>query len=385
VQVLEPPKTESFSNQEGHFIKTFLISTKPNSAGWQISKETGHQMVQSFIGKPFVIIPEHLSSQRQKGHVFASSRDELLKAYQNHTHGIIESISSPYFYGDGTDDYFYTSNIKLSDSKAAAALMEHGSKTFTKFAVSPHIWGDESGQWEGIALALVPQGAYGPDAIVTKYCKGETDACTRSLAANVLCEKEDASLAASISSLFSSDENKTIMSQVTVHEVSNAPKQEELKQEVQKEEPQQGKFISNEELEIILKEREENKQNKKQLAQLITESKTSKLNNIFSSVKDEELKKSLTEKYFNADVNQLNDFYLDVTKHVFPSLVEESKAKSEEELKNKLVEENKSKSKAASLPKEPQVPKEESKAASEIVHKTQNEVKRFERLMREGY
>ena len=129
MQVVLPQPTQSYQTEEGHFIKTFLISTKPNQAGWGISKETGHQKLQSFIGKPFVIIPDNLSSSKQKGHIFADSRDGLLQEYKKHTHGIIESLSSPYFYGDGTDDYFYMANIKLNDSKAASALLEHGGKT----------------------------------------------------------------------------------------------------------------------------------------------------------------------------------------------------------------------------------------------------------------
>ena len=80
-------------------------------------------------------------------------------------------------------------------------------------------------------------------------------------------------------------------------------------------------------------------------------------------------------------MNQLNDFYGDITNHVVPSLIEEAKAQAEQDLKNKTIEDNKSKSKAASsLPKEPES-SEESKAGS-IVPKSVNEVKRLERLMR---
>ncbi len=53
MQILEPPQTESYSTEQGHFIKTFLISTKANEAGWRISKETIAQNIQSFVGKPF--------------------------------------------------------------------------------------------------------------------------------------------------------------------------------------------------------------------------------------------------------------------------------------------------------------------------------------------
>jgi len=380
VQILEPP-TESYTTEQGHFIKTFLISTKANEAGWKINKATIEQKINTFIGKPFVIIPEHLSSERQKGHIFANSRDGLLEEYKKHTHGIIESISQPYSYQDGTDDVFYTANIKLNDSKAASALLENGAKTWVPFAVSPHIWHiggpeDDITDWEGISLSLVPKGAYGDEAVVNKYCKGDKPACDKSLAAG-LCEQEDSKAASMISSLLSLNTNNDIMAQVIEH-----PQVKEVQQEtqpIQKEEPKDVVSLTKEQHETLLKEKEEKEQLKQQLAQLVTENKNTKLSNIFKSVKDESLKKTLTEKYFNADVNTLNDFYGDVINHVVPSLIEEAKADAEKELKNKTIEENKGKSKAAALPKEPNV--EESKAAS-IVPKSVNEVIKFDRLMR---
>ena len=46
-------------------------------------------------------------------------------------------------------------NIKLSGSKAASALLEHGAKTWVPFAVSPHIWAFDGNEphadWEGIS------------------------------------------------------------------------------------------------------------------------------------------------------------------------------------------------------------------------------------------
>ena len=382
MQILEPPQTESYTNEKGHYIKTFLISTKANEAGWKVNRATIQDKINSFIGKPFVIIPEHLSSQRQKGHIFANSKDGLLEEYKKHTHGIIESISEPFSYNDGTDDVFYTANIKLNDSKAASALLESGAKTWVPFAVSPHIWhsaGPENDitDWEGISLSLVPKGAYGQEAVINKYCKGDKPSCDKSLAA-AICDKEDSSLAASITSLVSQSETKDIMSA----QVQQIPQVNEIKQNQPLQEQEKKEDVvslTKEQHETLLKEKEEKEQLKQQLAQLVNENKTTKLNTIFKSVKDESLKKTLIDKYFNADVNQLNDFFNDVHSHVFPSLVEEAKAQAEEELKKKTIEDNKGKSKAASLPKEPKV--EDSKAAS-IVPKSVNEIIRFDRLMR---
>ena len=370
MQVLEPPSTQSYKTEEGHFIKTFLISTKANQAGWQISKETGHQQVKTFEGKPFVIIPEELSSKTQKGHVFADTKEQLLEEYKKHTHGIIETLGGPYYFGDGTDDYFYTANIKLNDSLAASALMEHGN-TWNTFAVSPHIWGDPDKEWEGISLSLVPQGAYGKDAVVTKYCKGETKACTKSL--------ESDSLAASmISSLLTQNENNPILSTATVtevKEVSNAPVKEEVKQDNSK----------IEELESLKKQLADAQNAAKEkddvVTKLVNKDKTNTLNSIFKSVQDQTVKDSLISKYISADTDLLNGYTEDFVKHVVPSLIEQAKATAEQELKNKTIEENKGKSKAGSLPKEPESIKEENK----IVPNRENEVLKLSKLINGGF
>ena len=383
MQVLEPPSTQSYKTQEGHFIKTFLISTKKNEAGWQISKETGHQQVQSFKGKPFVIIPEELSSKEQKGHVFADTKEALQEEYKKHTHGIIESISSPYYYADGTDDYFYMANIKLSGSKAAATLMESGAKTWIPFAVSPHIWANDGvephSDWEGISLSLVPQGAYGKDAVVSKYCKGEAHSCNASLAAT-LCSKEDASLAASITSLISNMENNPILNAPATLQVQEIPTNTQAVVENQEQKQDNSKL---EELEALKKqlaeEQAKNKEKEDVVTKLVNKDKTNTLNKLFGSVLDQTVKDSLIANYLSVDTDLLDRYTSDYVKHVVPSLIEESRAQAEKELKEKTIEENKGKSKAGSLPKEPVV--EESKAAS-IVPNKQNQVLKFDRLMR---
>ena len=400
MQILEPPKTQSYSTEDGHYIKTFLISSKPNEAGWRVTKDTIADKVKTFIGKPFVIIPDNISSDIQKGHIFANSKDELQQKYNEHTHGIIESISGPFEYQDssegftyqGNPDVFYMANIKLNDSKAASALLENGAKTWIPFAVSPHIWHiggpeDNITDWEGISLSLVPQGAYGQEAVVNKYCKGDKPACDKSLAAaaNMLCKVDDGKAASiienTLTSLSLNSENKGMAQVIEQPEIKTV---QQIPQPIQEEKKQDVISLTKEQHETLLKEKEEKEQLKQQLAQLVNENKNTKLQSIFKSVKDESLKKTLIDKYFNADVNQLNDFYGDVLNHVVPSLVEEAKAQAEQDLKNKTIEDNKSKSKAGSLPKEPQVTEDESKAAS-IVPKTHNEVLQFDRLMRGEY
>ena len=387
MQILEPPQTTSYSNSDGHFIKTFLISTKPNAANWQISKETGHQKVTSFVGKPFVIIPDNLSSERQKGHIFANSRDDLLEEYKKHTHGIIESISSPYFYADGTDDYFYMANIKLNDSKAASALLEHGAKTWIPFAVSPHIWhikGPENNidDWEGISLSLVPQGAYGQEAVINKYCKGDKPSCDKSLAAS-LCPIEDSLAASTISSLLSQNESKDIMSSTTVQvpQVTQVPDKQILSQTQEPiKDENKNITLTKEEYETLQKSIQESQKKDEQINNLINKDKTNTLNEIFKTVKEDSVRNNLFERYLKENTDVLKEFYKDVTTYIVPSLIEEAKVAAEQELKNKVVEENKNKSKAGSLPKEPVV--EESSKAASIVPKSVNQVRKYDRLMR---
>jgi len=385
LQILEPP-TESYTTEQGHYIKTFLISTKHNEAGWKINKATIQDKINTFIGKPFVIIPEHLSSDRQKGHVFTNSRDSLLEEYKKHTHGIIESISQPYSYQDGTDDVFYTANIKLNDSKAASALLENGAKTWVPFAVSPHIWhigGPESDitDWEGISLSLVPKGAYGEEAVINKYCKGDKPACDKSLAAG-LCNEEDSKAASLITSLVSNDTLNSHMAQVT--EVKD------VKQTVAPiEEPKQEKkediiTLTKAEYEAIQEEKSKAKKLESQVTDLLKENKANTLNSIFTEIEDEKDRKIVFEKYFKDEYNakHLSEFYNDISTHILPNKIKkaiEAQAKEAEE-------KDKPKSKAASitLPKEPEVKEESSKAGS-IVPKNVNEILRFRQIMEAGF
>jgi len=381
VQILEP-QTESFTTEQGHFIKTFLISTKANEAGWKINKATIEQKINSFIGKPFVIIPEHLSSERQKGHVFANSRDGLLEEYKKHTHGIIESISQPYSYQDGTDDVFYTANIKLNDSKAASALLENGAKTWVPFAVSPHIWhigGPESDitDWEGISLSLVPKGAYGEEAVINKYCKGDKPSCDKSLAAG-LCNEEDSKAASLITSLVTNDSLNSHMAQVAeVKEVKQAveePKQEQKEDTI---------TLTKAEFEAIQEEKSKAKKLESQVTDLLKENKANTLNSIFTEIEDEKDRKIVFEKYFKDEYNakHLSEFYNDISTHILPNKIK----KAIEAQAKEALEKDKPKSKAASstsLPKEPEV-KEESKAAS-LVPKNVNEIIRFRQIMEAG-
>ena len=150
-----------------------------------------------FIGKDFSIIPELLFRPLEQGgggHVFGP-RDYVTKKYAENSHGKIVSLRGPYYHelrevGHEKDDYYYNAIVKLNDSRAASALLEHGNNTWVPFAVSPHIFINEEGggndevgwkDWSGAALALVIKGAYGNEAVVSKLCNGPHQACKMEL------------------------------------------------------------------------------------------------------------------------------------------------------------------------------------------------------------
>ena len=402
MQILEPPQTTSYSSKEdGHIIETFLFSTKPNEADWQVSKAFGHKLADKSVGHDFIIIPELINkplSQKGGGHYWDWTEDEyldILKGYQNHSHGKIVKKKGPYYYGDGTDDYFYMANVKLNNSQAAAALMEHGARTWIPYAVSPHIYPikQENGLVEDaefIGLALVIKGAYGPDAVVTKYCHGEEFSCNKSLSASNVCDKEDKTLAAMISSYLQRDESKSIMEAQTtqvkdipVNSTNNPQQTYTFQTPATTQAVEETKKEETNKVTVDTKELEDLKKKAEQVTSLINKDKTNTLTGIFKSVKDETIRKQLVDKYFEHNTDILNDFYKDISTHVFPSLIEEAKAQAEKELMNKTVEENKGKSKAGStLTPEPEMPKSDNK---DLVPNNVNEVLRLRKLMTGGF
>lgn len=195
MQIVQPqdfPNIETFENTEGKFFRSFLISTKENDAGWFIRKETGHEKVKSAVGKDFAIIPELIQkpiSQGGGGH-YKGTRDQILKAYQENSHGKITQLVGPFYYQDNSGDYWYDQITKLSNSRSASVLHSEGQKTWNGYDVSPHIFvnkgSDQTGweDWEFAGLNLVIRGAFGPQAIITKFCDGSESKCFKDLVAS---------------------------------------------------------------------------------------------------------------------------------------------------------------------------------------------------------
>ena len=58
MQQLEEPRLIT-EQEDVHLIEAFLIGTKPNEAGWAISKNATTP-IQEWVGKDFVMIPEKI-------------------------------------------------------------------------------------------------------------------------------------------------------------------------------------------------------------------------------------------------------------------------------------------------------------------------------------
>jgi len=385
------PEIQSYANEEGHFITGFLIGTKPNEARWRISKRTGHEMVQKFIGRDFAIIPELIKtplSQGGGGHYFGQdTKEDLLKGYAEHSHGKYVRVKGPYSYNDGSDDYYYNFDVKLRDSKAAAALQQHGADTWVPFSHSPHIWplagpDDDIYDWEPIGGALVIKGAYGPQAVISKLCKGTAAQCEKSLGAATnkeIIHEMDTEIADFISSLVSKSassqhimtENKEISAPVVTNLTAEVAKPNTtVDSQTAITNAQLTRVVTAEEFQASEKEKAELK---KQVTQLLNDKRNTELTNAlidFAGVTDEKRKAAFIEKWFKkeVDITILREFYNDIKTEIAERRKRASEAGEEEKEEEKEEGEKPTtatakKSKGASLPPEPSLPKAETESS----------------------
>ena len=378
MQVLnDVPSINTFTNDEGHFIEAFGISTKRNGNNWAISKATGHEKIKQFQDKDFAIIPEMLRSPT-KGHYFGNETEaDILNGYAKHSHGKIIKIKGPFNYNDGTDDYYYNFIIKLRDSKAAALLNEYGPKMTIPFSISAHIMPIEGPDWEiedwhPIGAALVQQGAYGPEAIISKFCTGSSASCEKSLAA-AFCDKADAESAQIITSLVSKAASfQHNMAENIPNAVSNAPVVPELKAEPQTAAPLPAVnqiSMTKEQYEQALKEAAEKAEAKstERITALETKDKINTLNLVWAKVKDPTVKEALIKKYQAHDGLKNVDVVKEIADDVLKNLSQEEEKPEEKPAEEPPTTGKKSKAASLELAKEPDVPEvKESKAAAQV-------------------
>ena len=369
---------EFHSDDTGHYITGFGISTKPADGDWSIDRETGHDIIPKFQGRHFAIIPELINTPIRLGgggHYWGKDTlEDLLAGYEKHSHGIITNIRGPFYYNDGTKDYRYDFDIKLSGSKAAAALREHGARTWVPYSISPHVYHGPLAQppykqWEPIGAALVIKGGFGPEAVIRKLCTGTKEACEKSFSTSAvasstsLCPTEDANVAEIISSYVSKSgssktempENKADTSTPVVTELvsQTTTKAEEVatktnptvdsQQALTNAGRQSTKLYTADEFEKLQKRLSELEESNTTLK---NKDKLNTLNTIFAKVKDPKKKQELIDKYVKYDdVDRIRD----IISEVYPVLKssEEPEEPEEQEKENEEGETQAGKKKAA--------------------------------------
>ena len=400
MEIILEPRLET-EKEDVHLIRTFLFSTKttknpdPNY-DFNVSRENGHDKAKEYLGTDFAIIPHRIFAPLEEGrggHVASGSYEEEMKEIKDNSHGKIEKLYGPFYYEDSPKDYWYDAGIKLSGSKAASVLIDNGSKTWKKFAVSPHIWSHEGEKnldiidYKPMGLFLVIKGSYGDEAVIKKMCTGSALKCGMSLAASIqtmLHSKDEPkttpneeNIAETLNSFINLKDSKSVKMETQQVEKFTEPFQakevpivktdtvttpiKQVEETVTKVEVPKGITISNEEFEAYKKEREEHKQ-------LVLENKTNKLNTLFSVVEDADAKKELINKYIGKDVNLLVTFSNDLLPHV------------EKFNKGKEVGESKASAVISSVLKdEPKKEEGESKASAVVPNKV-NEVLDFSQM-----
>ena len=377
-------RIETFQTSEGKFFRSFLIGTKRNSRGWAIHRNTGHDKVKTFIGKDFAIIPELIQKPVNEGgggHM-TGSRNQILKAYEDNSHGKIAQLVGPFYYPDSAEDYWYDQITKLSNSRSASVLHTEGQKTWNGYDVSPHvfvnkgedeIWED----WEGAALNLVIRGAYGPQAIITKFCDGTESKCFKDLIASS-SNSNDETIVELITSHLSkiastphsmandtsatkpdtgipdsgitANKDKSTPTTDTQKHLTNAPK------------------VENESVQISAEELKALKERAESFTEMENERKTEKLQKIFSIIKDDEEQTKILKEYSKLDmktVKLIESFYEKIQPRIEDKVRAELKAEAKEAEKKdeskdgekKADDKKKEERSASSLDKEPKKPK----------------------------
>ena len=370
-QILEP---KLITEQEDvHLIEAFLIGTKPNEAGWAISKNATTP-IQEWVGKDFVMIPEKIfdASQTQAGHTTGETIEEDWEEIKQHTHGKIVKVKGPYNYDDGSDDYYYNAVVKLKDTLSASTLIENGEKTWTPFAVSPQIirhgsTRDNVTNYTPMGLFLVIKGAYGDQSVVNKMCSGSELKCGTKLSAAIYQlnhDTTDAHLAEVLTSYISATNNKDIMSAQTPElvqpVVQNFTKPELVQQPVNQPvelKKDENITLTKDEYDTVQKQLKEQEELRTEVANLKKERNQNILNQVFGSIEDQEVKNKIFEKYVNENVSLVKSVYDDINTHILPKAIEAKLAESKNDKEGK-------KESASILKPEPKIVKDETLSAS---------------------
>jgi hypothetical protein len=168
------------------WLRSFLINSKKNAAGWSVDPETIHQNVKSIEGRPFVLY-RHPVSQKISHPVWSETKSAQAND-EEHQKYALGYCGKPFQSENGN---FYV-DVKVVDPLAKEFFEMHaanGSKL--DLAVSPQILrsakekeGGPYRDWKFQHLAVVEKngGAYGPQvAKVLGSCSGNYTSCGKKL------------------------------------------------------------------------------------------------------------------------------------------------------------------------------------------------------------
>ena len=316
------PQLISYDSVSGsHFLRGWLIGTRPNDRGWSVSKKTIAENVKKFLGMPFIISPKKLDPTEH--FLVGKTYGEQIKDQEVVTKGHITDIYGPFKYDDKSDDVYYDAQVQIDDSIVSKALVNGK----LPFATSPFIWETKDGvpipweesnsrpdieNWIPVHQALVGKGSAGPISVIGKQCLGAVGQCNKALAGS----SEDTAEFLSSQIYYLNEKEHTMEQENTVQTPATDVKVPEVKNEInnapiktpEKEAPKVE--VSKEDLDALRKELEAEK---KTNAKLLTIHKTEQLSKIFTSFPDDETRNKVLKKWSAIeDVDVLVDFASDL-------------------------------------------------------------------------
>ena len=362
--------------EDVHLLRTFGFSTKMNQARWRVSQQFGHQLAKDALNKDLYAIPERIFNEDLGyGHPKGTKEEEYAEIRENSV-GKISKLYGPFYYPDGTGDYYYDFGVKLNGSRAASVIMENGSKTWTPFAVSAHIWPTDGNDdnitgAEFMGLGMVIKGAYGDQSVIKKYCTGGAVKCEQSLAAAI----QDV-----INNSFNSEnQNTNIMStQLQTGTSTGTEDATNIRFNVTPQKPaetvpileteKKDITLTKEEYDSLQKQLKEQEELRTQITDLRNEHKNTILRQVFSSVEDQNTQENLIKKYFDKDEKLVKELFEDFTANILPKKIEAAV----KEAKENITAEKKEGSRTASgvLREEPKLKvKEEEESLTASIEK----------------
>ena len=329
------PQLISYDHDGKHYLRGHLLSTKKNKNGWSVSKDTIHDNIQNFKGFPFIV---SLKKDDPREHFIVSNEyNEQMEKQKVVTRGKITDIFGPFSYNDGTDDVYYDSEVEIEDKPISNALVAGT----LPFMTSAFIWEvDGNGKplpldqivpregirnWIPAHQALVTDGAYGFEAVVSKQCVGEQGMCHNALAASSETVGQFLSSQLYIERLEDHKmDNPTNVNDTPVPEQrTEVP---ESKAPIQTQEAPKVEVTA----EAFEKLKAEYEKTAKNYNKLLTKDQTRELESIFGEFPDEESKNKILKKWVDNDevsIETLKEFYNDISEIIINPLKEKATKK----------------------------------------------------------